>query len=481
MTFWCATAWGIGLSPDSGFYIKSARHMLGREQVDPAQTRELSSHFPPMYAAVLAGVSVFGADPQNVARWVNLTLFAANVLLMGFIAWRVTNRSLLAVALAGLFVIFAPHSLVLHAIALSEALFVCLLLICFWMLERYLSTNTSRWLIAAGIAGGLAVLTRYAGVAIVPAGSIVIFWLAAGTRRKRARDAIVFAALCLLPVVIIAAVNNAIWGTTVNRTTAFHLVSRRHLQDGLITLGQWVSPKQIGRKYSLAVGLIVAGTCLLLTPPAMRGRKLLPKISILFIASYLAVLLVSISLIDFHTPIDERLLFPVLIAVVIMVAGAVPNVDRSRAQWIAAAAIAVVALTVARGSSEVSTMHRDGIGYASAAWQQSELVQAVKSLPAEKAVYSNAADVVYLVARRQAMPVPAKVNATSLLPNPEYENQLAAMDGDISSGRAVLAYFKKFEAKRPYYPREAELSEKLRLKVQQQANDGTLYDAIDRN
>src|SRR5437763_9630847 len=136
--FCVSTSWGIGLSPDSGHYLKSARYMLGREQPDPRWTdpsEKQSSHFPPLYPMVLAAVSLPGADPQTAARWLNLALFLVNIALVGIIVARATNGSLPWVALAMLFMATTPHSLAGHTVALSEPLFLSLVLGSFLLLD----------------------------------------------------------------------------------------------------------------------------------------------------------------------------------------------------------------------------------------------------------------------------------------------------------------------------------------------------------
>src|SRR5687767_12342702 len=49
-----ATRWGIATSSDSARYIRSARHVLGREvrveQDVPADAKAEQAHYPPMYS-----------------------------------------------------------------------------------------------------------------------------------------------------------------------------------------------------------------------------------------------------------------------------------------------------------------------------------------------------------------------------------------------------------------------------------------------
>src|SRR5687767_5998631 len=77
------TRWGISTSPDSARYIRSARHVLGRDaRVDVGiEAKAEQAHFPPMYSSVLALLSIGGADPLVAARWLHAVLLAANAVM----------------------------------------------------------------------------------------------------------------------------------------------------------------------------------------------------------------------------------------------------------------------------------------------------------------------------------------------------------------------------------------------------------------
>ena len=63
-------------------------------------------------------------------------------------------------------------------------------------------------------------------------------------------------------------------------------------------------------------------------------------------------------------------------------------------------------------------MHSEGIGYTSRSWQESNLPRKVKTLGPSNHVYSNAPDVLYILARRPAQMLPRKVNPDTRQENP---------------------------------------------------------------
>src|SRR4051812_41348881 len=156
-----ATRWGIGTSKDSVRYIKTARQMLGREtQGWTPEALAESSHFPPLYPAVLAAAALPArCDPLVAARWVSVGLFAANALLAGWIVRRAGGGGAMSASPAeastaawpSLAVAFlmamSPSMVLVHATALSEPLFILLSLGTFGALAEHLRAPRWSWVV----------------------------------------------------------------------------------------------------------------------------------------------------------------------------------------------------------------------------------------------------------------------------------------------------------------------------------------------
>ena len=83
--FVAATRRGIGLSPDSAYYISGARCLLRGDGISfPAGdgTPIPISLWPPMYHLVLAFPMSLGISEFTSARWINGFLYTANILLV---------------------------------------------------------------------------------------------------------------------------------------------------------------------------------------------------------------------------------------------------------------------------------------------------------------------------------------------------------------------------------------------------------------
>jgi hypothetical protein len=306
----------------------------------------------------------------------------------------------------------------------------------------------------------------------VGAGAVLLF-------SKRWRDAGIYTVISLLPLALLAIVNARRSGSPVNRQAAFHPIGRHHISDALSSISQWILPGQMSLTKLMIAGTLIVVAIAVIGAFALRRRSRtsepLTFIAFLFILSYLASLILSVSFVDYHTQLDERLLAPALFASTIVVcAWAV----RARKPLLLTTFFALLtALAVWRGLVNAHTLHASGNGYASPAWRDSELVRVAREVPSDQIIFTNGADVVYLLAQRPAAPVPATTNATSMLPNPDYDSSLASMQTELVAHRAIVVYFKRFEKRRPYYPTEAELTTRLNLRSIRQTSEGSVLAA----
>src|ERR1044071_7029191 len=147
-----ATPNGLGLSDDSIAYIAGARSMLAGHGYREAWLASNGpvTHFPPAFSSVLAFVGLFGMDSLRAARWVNALLFALNAGLLGILGWRMTRSLVAGIVLAAFFFV-GGEIFQVHAVAMSEPLFIFLSLLSFWMFDLYFERDHHwLWIVACG-------------------------------------------------------------------------------------------------------------------------------------------------------------------------------------------------------------------------------------------------------------------------------------------------------------------------------------------
>ena len=167
---WLQTSkYGIGLTPDSTTYLRWADTISKEGQAfilnNPSAT------FPPFYPLLLSFVStLFNTDSLVVARYFNIVL----VFIFSFLSLllcRKLTKNLVFLFVFGLFIVFSKPTNLVFSFAWSEPLFIFILALITFAVEK----TTYKQLILCGLFTSLAILTRYAGVAIVPSVCLYIF------------------------------------------------------------------------------------------------------------------------------------------------------------------------------------------------------------------------------------------------------------------------------------------------------------------
>jgi 4-amino-4-deoxy-L-arabinose transferase-like glycosyltransferase len=475
------------LGGDSYYYVSGARGLLnGQGFVRPAADGSFRpiTHFPPLYSLLLAAASGIGGEILPTARVVHAVLFGLNVALAGWLVWRGT-RSLWLAAIGALFIGVSPAMVSVHSWLLSEALFLCLTLSSVACLISYLERGGRIALVGAGLAAGLAVLTRYAGVALVLAGAALLVGWPGRSRSRRLGDVGLFLALALFGWLAWAGRNAMLVGSVTNRALSLHLPGATKLGEAVTTIARWLLPGRVPAVVGgvaaliLAVWLLVVGSRRLAkrnSPPSAAEAML--ALTLAFACAYCLLVLASLSLGDASTPLDDRILSPLLVlgVVGVLVGCSTITTRTSRVRWlIVGAVVGLSLLTVLRGAAKVVELRQDGQGYAGRAWSASQVIAWVADLDPGTAVYSNEMDALYLLAGRQAYQVPIRWDPVQAAPRDDYAEQLTAMQARVRSGVAVLVLFNTLAGQQAFLPSEGELADGLR--VVQRSTDGVIYGA----
>ncbi len=454
-----ATRDGVGVSPDSSVYLGVAGNIRqgegvtvpfryyplgaggigtpppGRAEPPPSKL----THYQPLLPTVLSRVS---------ARIVNAVSVALTVLIVGW-AVRSFTGSLAAAVPAALLVGASVDVLTLSARVASEPLFLALGMAGLVLLARHREVPAGVVLVGSGLAAGLAILDRYAGVAVLMAGVVLL--------ARRPPHAVALAVIALSPPVAWLVHN----GGSTNRALAFHPRAGYPAQVA-DTVGSWILPAGLPRPVTWA-GALLLGAGLLLFFLFVRGRVTgLPWVMLVFVAAYGVMLAVTALFVDASTQFDARLLVPVFVALVTAVA----CLTRRRAVLVALAALAVV-----RGGLWLAHDHPGVLEYAGP-WRSSPIMQAVRELPRGTVVYSNAPDAIWAVTGRAVSTVPERVNFVTDRENPRFGAQMGEMVETLRGRRGVLVHVRR--SGREFVPGERELTERG-LRLLREEPDGSVY------
>lgn len=458
-----ATPEGLGLSDDSIAYIAGARSMVAGNGYREAWLASNGpvTHFPPAFSSLLAFFGTFGIDPLRGVRWVNAFLFGLNAALLGVLGWRMTPHVIGGVVLAALFVT-SGEMFQVHAVAMSEPLFIFLSLLSFWMFDLYFERDHHWWwLIACGTFVGIAYLTRYAGLALVA--TFVVALLILHTNWRKRLTGIGIFLVSTLPWILGWSIRNRMLaGNATNREFAWHPLTADNINPGLRVFSDFLIPisswqRTLSKQTWIVEALIIIVLGIILVwvivtawkylsrpQPTEGGREAKEVISFttgLYVFAYLASIVASMLMFDAATKFKLRILAPVLVSLLVLLVCFFIWLRNRRRDVLIVLTILVLGVSIYKQVVTVSTWEKSGLGYASFQWYDSKAMAVLRQLPQNMMIYTNEPGAVYLYTGRGCYVLPDRFDSATALIRANFEEGLGSMKADINSGKAVLALF----------------------------------------
>ena len=419
------TKWGPGVTPDSMEYLHSAWSFAAGNGF-----RDFPAHWPPLYPMVLSGCSLLGGDILFSARVLNAALAGVNLWLLALVVGRCGWRRDVAILFL-LLLALQPGFLHIHYLLWSEPFFLTLALMDLLLLEAALRAPQRRVLLCwLAVAAAAAVMVRYAGLFLVALNAGVL--LAFATDRpgpgSRIRRALVVSIAALAPFLAWISYNGWRGATATNRSLAWHPPGEEHIQMFGHTIATWVHlPDAVGLP---VFALMLAGACLLVWRRLRGDDEAWPMRAVFsaYLLVYSGFLLVSITLVDYLTPLGERILFPLMpiaCAVLLQLLQLLPR------QRLSTALLAVLFALFGWGSwigwIDWQAARANGLGLTSKRFQSMPVLPWMQQLPTNVQVVSNGPDVISIYLHRDSVFLPRMFDPTTRIANPQWRTELDAM------------------------------------------------------
>jgi hypothetical protein len=498
------TRHGVGIGGDGIGYVAAARNLAGGEGlswIGPGHDVRPMVIFGPLFPFLLSLPARLGLDPYVGARWLNAALYGLNLLLFVAVLFWATRQAWIALV-GGVIAIFSAELLALHTGAVSEPVFLALLLVSLALLTAY-QERGNRWQLAvSAVAMGVAYLARYAGLMFAAASLAALVLLGRGAWRRRLLDAGIYSLLFGSVAGAWMLRNHLVVGTATSRSLSFLPPSLSLFVSFGDIITYWFLPERLGLGPRVGVFLIGAVFLGLAWLRCMRGdaaerpageadsRREVLFSGVTGVASvvYLGGLVASRTFIVPRISIDGRILVPVHLLLLLLVLTLVSGISRAggKRRILASVVIAgtfLFALSyVGRGTIRALMLQLDGQGFSSRAWRGSPLINALRLLPADTPIYTNEVEALYLLAGRSAYRLPTgclpedAMTAMVVAENcqtPEYRVWAEAMRDRIIHEWAVVAVFNTY-TEQPYYaPLVSEMVAGLDILSTQ--GDGRMY------
>ena len=424
---WIILPFGPGMSNDSLLYLECGDHLFsgkGFTVIGHIGNLTFASDRFPFFPIALKTFSYIGITPL-IFQILSFCIFSF-LLMRVLISFSPAGNRLLFSILAFLTLLF-PFVLVFYNLW-TEGVFLILLLI------TILIYNTEKNILVLLILLALLSLTRMVGLTVGI--SIAIAWM---LQKKYAQSvsAIFFS---VLPVAVWAMVG--FWlGNENSRQLSIHWISFIQIQQFFATLGSLLIN---GTSWQTLPGILLFVTPALLSAKFFFKHKITDqKIFFLIILFYIypLFLFLSLSLLDHSTPMDERILAPQFLLLLLIVSHFLLK-NQSFSNKITAPLLLLTFLSLAIRAKDYRTLHENGYGYNSKETKEFKFQSVIKSLPQNTPWYTNQVHGVYHQTGKIAFELPLKFEIHNNRPNPGYESEWQNMLPEIINSSGTIVWIR---------------------------------------
>ena len=478
-----STRSGPEVNDDSILYVAAARNLLDGRGFSwlsgGGEVRPITG-FPPAYSVLIAAVGLTGMDLFEGARIINAALFGLSAFLAGLLILQGTNSG--PAALLGALLIAGNADLLLvHRWIMAEALFITLLLLSIFLLSAYLAAPRKSLALLSGLAIALAMLTRYAGVGLLPGAILGMGLLSVAGWRKRLEDCLLAAAVAALPFGILTLVNYSITGSAYHREALFEAPQYSTLVSYLNAAFSWFVPIAPDASIRLRWKVLILFSLLLVAPlllyvrarrsrtggtsRSLPGSATIPPLASFLSLAYLLVLAGTISSGDLGPLHLQRYVAPVFASWVVLTITVVHQVAwNRRGGW--AVKLFTVALAVAflgwYGKEGFHFLQDNAAGPLTDEYKRDngKTVQKLQRLDPSETLYTNEIYLLYYLTYRSAYQVPMLEDGSMEGAEEDPSSQLSVFRRKMAEG-AYLILFDSIDYQEGMFPSREVLSRGL--------------------
>jgi hypothetical protein len=449
------------LTTDSASYLSAAANLLTGRGLTTAFDDSTSlyhphqallfdgsvpfAHFGPLYPLVLAGLHFLTLGPLASARAVGVLSLVISVVLLCGLADRAFQGCLPLMVLFVLVAVLGPSGpgflpgnlFELSGEVLSEPLFYVLVLGTLVAGAHYLERGGERYFVGLLALAFLATLTRYVGASVALAVGLASLGTWRAAVPHRVRRAVLIMGAGLVPLVGWPLLAGWLSGGSAPRELALHLRATM-ASEGLSTASAWFFPAHWPTWFTdpVAVALLIAAAVLPLSDRFLgllprsadlpREARVVLRVSATFISAYLAVVVVSGSLLDASLSFDQRVLGPVQIAAYLVLMSVAYWSVRCRVSLRARPVAVAVALAVGMlvvvpalptGARQVRMVLPPTV--------PSTAMVALTRLPPSDVIVTNEPSGVFVDAHRGSILAPVRSDVITRQANPQFRSDLA--------------------------------------------------------
>ena len=468
---------GVGATGDAVWYMQGAENILKGYGYAIVRGDGVlpTTLYPPFYSIVLAGLGALGMPIFTLAGIFNALLLGANIFLAGWLTYRLSGSAPAAI-LGSTLTLLCIDLFLIHTWAMSEPLFLTLTLLGFLFIVHYQKGGRRLYLLLAGLAAGLSVITRLVGISLVAALCLWILICGKGNGRKRLAEAVILGLLGLVPVALFFVRNAALTDTLAGRSAVvFRAIPAENFVNMALTLTSWYLPGIAYRLPTVYMEALFVGLMLLSAVLFVLSVRRLPRtenddqrlythfeyLALLFLLLYVLTFMGSIYLSLAGSPTSwtatqiSRYLtpvFPVFLILAMLVFLRVHGLLSGKRKAYGLAAVGVALAFLALYLYTFSNLRDKHIylGYTEIRNDYPALVAELKAIDPARPIIASNYELGCFLAGRPVYSMPGEGDELTGLPNPDLPQLLQKMS-DLLDGGAVLMVYRSTPDETFYY------------------------------
>lgn len=318
---------GPGLSTDGARYLATAQSLIEGKGFYDYLNQPLTQ-FPPLYSIFIAGISILTRlDVFAAAQDLNILTFGLVIWLTGYFFYRVFPNDPLFHYMGSAIFATSLSLLLMASNILSDLLFLAFTLAFLIAATNMLERGTTRSIVVLGSIAGLSAFQRYAGLALIITGVVLLLYLYRKNLVKGLVTAGLFGALSALPILLWVYFHNYL-PTGILFGVRMPPVYLGNLQVTVDKAVHWFLPATVTNIIPVWI-IVVIGVLILVSGNRHADWKRWSRFlftpyflpSLVFFILYLCVLIFNISYLEVRWPFMDRIhiiILPALLALMFL-------------------------------------------------------------------------------------------------------------------------------------------------------------------
>lgn len=360
--------WGAAITPDSCGYLSAAKS-FSNTGLFMQYNNTILTNWPLLYPTLLSISNLIHINPLH---WP----YILNILIASLLVFYMSRKQLPMVVfvLVCCYLISIP-ALRFHITALTESLFISLLILYLLTLKQYTQHQTIKNMLIVSVVAGLSALLRYVGFYVCFGTAVALFFLYRNTKHT-----ILFLLISLTPVVC-----NLLYNMTLNQEFAAlsKTVEFKHAQTMWINITNYA---KLNVAYVFISVLPLVINLIVLVKSNSRFNKILAIMGTVYLLAVLGS----------HPITFEEYLRYFIVYIPLVLLLDYPQLFNKNITY--KMALFLFGLMVISSSAFIYQSYKNGSGgYNKNAWHNEKLKQYLSTLPTQTHIATNAADYLYFV------------------------------------------------------------------------------------